>query len=107
MLWVKENIQEVINKLNTDTEKGLASGEVENRLNKYGLNEFEENLKQIDIINEKQSKFIFKLFNQSKIKKLNILCTKQKQEIAQIDNILNTKKEEMRNLSDALLKSFD
>ena len=68
--------------------------------------EFEENTKQIDLLNEKPGKFIFRLFNQSKIKKLNILCGKQKQEMAKVEKTLNDKKEEMRNLADVLLKSF-
>ena len=68
--------------------------------------EFEENTKQIDLLNEKPAKFIFKLFNLNKIKKLNILCGKQKQEMVRVDKTLNDKKEEMRNLVDVLLKSF-
>ncbi|MCL2873985.1 MAG: cation-translocating P-type ATPase [Defluviitaleaceae bacterium] len=46
MLWVKGSIEEVVNKLNTNTEKGLSLGEVESRLKKYGLNEFEEEKKE-------------------------------------------------------------
>jgi len=42
MLWVKENIEEVIKKQATNPTKGLSENEVQQRLSKFGLNEFEE-----------------------------------------------------------------
>jgi len=45
MLWVKDSIQEVIEKLKTDDVLGLSQHEVEMRLQKYGVNEFEEEKK--------------------------------------------------------------
>ncbi|MCL1786844.1 MAG: cation-translocating P-type ATPase [Defluviitaleaceae bacterium] len=45
MLWVKDSIQDCINKLNTDEVLGLSQSEVEKRLQQYGLNEFEEEKK--------------------------------------------------------------
>ena len=46
MLWVKESLQDVLQKLDTDPNKGLSQQEVEKRLQKYGLNEFEEEKKE-------------------------------------------------------------
>ncbi|MCL1844512.1 MAG: cation-translocating P-type ATPase [Defluviitaleaceae bacterium] len=46
MQWVKENVQEVIKSLNTDTKLGLSQSEVDARRVKYGLNEFEEEKKE-------------------------------------------------------------
>jgi len=46
MLWVKDNINEVLQKLNVDPTKGLSQEEVQIRLQKYGLNEFEEEKKE-------------------------------------------------------------
>ena len=46
MLWVKDPIDAVIDKLDTDSEKGLSNQEVEQRLKKFGLNEFEEEKKE-------------------------------------------------------------
>ena len=45
MKWVKENINEVIKKQNTNITTGLTTKEVEARQAKYGLNEFEEEKK--------------------------------------------------------------
>ena len=45
MLWVKETIDEIISKLNTDRYKGLNTHVVEQRQSKYGLNEFDEEKK--------------------------------------------------------------
>ncbi|MCL2216856.1 MAG: cation-translocating P-type ATPase [Defluviitaleaceae bacterium] len=42
MLWVKDNIQDVLTKLNTDKITGLHSKVAEARIQKYGRNEFEE-----------------------------------------------------------------
>ena len=42
MIWVKESIEVVLKKLNTDASEGLSKEQVERRLSKYGLNEFEE-----------------------------------------------------------------
>jgi len=44
MLWVKDSIQEVLQKLDTGM-RGLSKEEVEGRIQKYGLNEFEEEKK--------------------------------------------------------------
>ncbi|MCL2387679.1 MAG: cation-translocating P-type ATPase [Defluviitaleaceae bacterium] len=46
MLWVKESINEVLEKLNTDRKTGLSTEEVTTRQTKYGLNEFEEEKKE-------------------------------------------------------------
>ena len=46
MLWVKDNINEVLKKLNADSANGLKQDEVQARLQKYGLNEFEEEKKE-------------------------------------------------------------
>ena len=42
MLWVKESIEDVIKKQATNPTKGLTENEVQTRLSKFGLNEFEE-----------------------------------------------------------------
>ena len=44
MLWVKNDIQDVMQKLDTGM-RGLSKEEVEGRIQKYGLNEFEEEKK--------------------------------------------------------------
>jgi len=46
MLWVKETIEEVLTKLSTNTKEGLSQPEVEQRLAKYGRNEFDEEQKE-------------------------------------------------------------
>jgi len=46
MLWVKENINEVLQKQGVDPAVGLTQAEVKVRLQKYGLNEFEEEKKE-------------------------------------------------------------
>ena len=46
MLWVKESITEVVEKLKTNTATGLNTQEVDARQQKYGLNEFEEEKKE-------------------------------------------------------------
>jgi len=46
LLWVKDSIDAVIQKLKTDPVLGLNSREIEERQNKYGLNEFEEEKKE-------------------------------------------------------------
>ena len=46
MLWVKDSIETVIQKLKTDEILGLSDSDVEIRLQKYGLNEFEEEKKE-------------------------------------------------------------
>jgi len=45
LLWVKDSISEVLQKLGTDPDKGLGNDEVSARLGRYGLNEFEEEKK--------------------------------------------------------------
>ena len=45
MLWVKDNIQDVLDKLNTNKNKGLTTEEVNARIKRYGANEFEEEKK--------------------------------------------------------------
>ena len=50
MLWVKDKIQDVVTELKTDDRKGLTQQEVEVRLKRYGLNEFEEETKDTLII---------------------------------------------------------
>jgi len=46
MLWVKESINEVVEKLNTNVTTGLNPKDVTTRQQKYGLNEFEEEKKE-------------------------------------------------------------
>ena len=46
MIWVNESIEEITNKLQTDTVLGLTQDEVYIRLGKYGRNEFEEEKKE-------------------------------------------------------------
>ena len=46
MIWVKESIDEVTFKLQTDSVLGLTQDEAEARLGKYGRNEFEEEKKE-------------------------------------------------------------
>lgn len=46
MLWTKQKIEEVLQKLNTNQDKGLSSSEAEERLNTYGLNQYEEEKKE-------------------------------------------------------------
>ena len=45
-MWVKDSIQDIIGKLDTDVNIGLSSTEVDSRLKKYGPNEFEEGKKE-------------------------------------------------------------
>jgi len=46
MLWVKESIGEVLQKLNTNTTSGLSQRDAAARLGKYGANEFKEAKKE-------------------------------------------------------------
>ncbi|MCL2227481.1 MAG: HAD-IC family P-type ATPase, partial [Oscillospiraceae bacterium] len=46
MLWVKDGIEEVLQKLGVDPEKGLSPDEVWVRHQKFGLNEFEDEKKE-------------------------------------------------------------
>jgi len=46
MLWVKDTINDVLEKLNTDKTQGLSAHQVTERQQKYGLNEFEEEKKE-------------------------------------------------------------
>ncbi|MCL2600786.1 MAG: HAD-IC family P-type ATPase, partial [Treponema sp.] len=46
MLWVKDSIIDVLHKLDTCRVRGLTQNEVEKRLSRYGLNEFEEEKKE-------------------------------------------------------------
>jgi len=46
MLWVKESINDVLQKLDVDPSVGLSNDEVVKRTGKYGLNEFEEDKKE-------------------------------------------------------------
>jgi len=46
MTWVKEKINEIVKKLDTDQVNGLSPKEVEKRIQEYGLNEFEEEKKE-------------------------------------------------------------
>jgi len=46
VLWVKENVSDVLHKLGTCRVRGLDHHEIERRLSRYGLNEFEEEKKQ-------------------------------------------------------------
>ena len=46
MLWTKETVQEVLQKLDTDAARGLSQEEAAARLLRYGLNEFSEDKKE-------------------------------------------------------------
>ena len=46
MIWVRQSIQEIYEKLQTDSTVGLAQREAELRLGRYGRNEFEEEKKE-------------------------------------------------------------
>ena len=46
MLWVKEEITEILSRLDTCRIRGLNNKEVERRLSRYGLNEFDEEKKE-------------------------------------------------------------
>ena len=46
MLWVKNSITDVLEKLKVNPDVGLSSADVEERLEKYGRNEFEEEKKE-------------------------------------------------------------
>ena len=46
MLWIKESIQDVLKKQNTDPTAGLSQQEASARLTKYGANEFKEEKKE-------------------------------------------------------------
>ncbi|MCL2601135.1 MAG: HAD-IC family P-type ATPase, partial [Treponema sp.] len=46
MLWVKENINDVLHKLGTCRTRGLSLAEAEKRLHRYGPNEFEKEKKE-------------------------------------------------------------
>ncbi|MCL2372621.1 MAG: cation-translocating P-type ATPase [Defluviitaleaceae bacterium] len=45
MLWVKETIDQIVEKLNTNRHQGLTAEDVNSRLHRYGANEFEEERK--------------------------------------------------------------
>ncbi|MCL2410543.1 MAG: cation-translocating P-type ATPase [Treponema sp.] len=46
MLWVKETVCDVLHKLDTCRTRGLSHQEIERRLTRYGLNEFDEEKKE-------------------------------------------------------------
>ena len=46
MLWVKDSIEGVLQKLETNPDTGLGNDAVQARLNKYGFNEFEDEKKE-------------------------------------------------------------
>ena len=46
MLWIKETVNEVVTKLETDVNTGLTQNSVDERIKKYGLNEFEAEKKE-------------------------------------------------------------
>jgi len=69
--------------------------------------ELEEKTAQIDILNSKSYKFIFKLINDWKIKKLTMQREKNKQKIEASEKTINEKKEEIRKSIYGLLDSFE
>jgi len=69
--------------------------------------ELEEKTNQIEILNENPGKFIFKIINAWKIKKLTIQCDKQKQQIEDSEKIIIDKKEEIKFSIGELLDSFN
>lgn len=46
MLWVKENLEEVLNTLETNQAEGLSTKQAKERVEKYGFNEFEAEKKE-------------------------------------------------------------
>jgi len=46
LLWVKDSVQDVMQRLGVEADVGLSNDEVKIRLEKYGLNEFEEDKKE-------------------------------------------------------------
>ena len=69
--------------------------------------ELEEKTNQIEKLKEKPGKFIFKIINAWKIKKLTIQCDKQKQQIENSEKIIIDKKEEIKFSIGELLDSFN
>jgi len=69
--------------------------------------ELEEKTNQIEKLNENPGKFIFKIINAWKIKKLTVQCNKQKQQIEESEKIIIDKKEEIKFSIGELLNSFN
>jgi len=69
--------------------------------------EIEEKTTQIDMLSETSYKFIFKLINDWKIKKLVKQCKKQKQRIEESEKKMSFKKEELKGSIVELLNIFN
>jgi len=69
--------------------------------------ELEEKTNQMEKLRENPGKFIFKIFNTWKIKKLTAQCDKQKQLIEDSEKIIIDKKEEIKFSIGELLDSFN
>jgi len=69
--------------------------------------ELEEKTNQIEKLKENPSRFIFKIINAWKIKKLIVQCSKQKQQIEDSEKIIIDKKEEIKFSIGELLNSFN
>ena len=90
----------------TDLQKAFK--ELEDEENKVSAmyDDIKEKIYQIDILNEKPPKFIFKLMNDAKIKKLAIQCDKQKKLVKKSEDAFNTKKDELSGYISVLSDSF-
>jgi len=70
------------------------------------INELINKIKQIDELNEKPAKFIFKLINDSKIVKLTGQCSKQRKKIEELEKTIKAKKEEIDESLDIVSDLF-
>jgi len=71
------------------------------------IDELIDKIKQIDALNEKPAKFIFKLINDSKIRKLTGQCGKHRQKITEVNKVIAAKKNEIKDSAGALLDSLE
>jgi len=69
--------------------------------------EIEEKTTQIELLKEKSSKFIFKIFDNWKINKLNRQCAKYKQKIEEAEVIITEKKSAIKYSIGELLNTFN
>jgi len=65
--------------------------------------EIEKKSQEIEFINSKPSKFIFKWIDNWKIKKLKAQCDKQKHRIEDYEKSINVKKDEIKNMANGLV----
>ena len=83
--------------------------ELENEENKVSAmyDDIKDKIMEIDILNEKPSKFILKLMNEAKIKKMTMLCDKQKKSLKKAEETYEIKREEMKGLISVFSDSFN